>query len=473
MTHSAKAGFVVIVAFAVLVIANGDSKAVDTDSSPIPSAIISNSKQYDLVFEGGGAKGMVFIGAYDEFRRRGYKHGRLLGTSAGAITAVLIAAGYTPDEMLMALTEKKDGKSVFSSFMGDPPPLTNTELGKIESSDIFKMIDSIHLGFWYNPDFYKPINGFITGQWAKIIARSPKFGNHLYAFTEYGGWYSAIGFVEWLQKKLNSGFWLDDQLQQRKREFSNRTLLQFFQETKVNLSVVASDTTAGRWLVLNHLTAPDCPLVWAVRMSMSIPLVWDEVIWKKEWGKYRGNDITEHAIVDGGILTNFPIELFISKDKEIVKMMGPQENNPVLGLLIDETLPLAVQPDSKPLPDQPVSRSLLRIDTNKKKLEELKTVERLNRLVETMSSARDKMVIEENEEIVVRLPAAGYKTTDFDMSNERREALVNAGKTAMAKYLDKLSKKGEEKGSGAATQREEAANRVAAKMMMRGYSSAP
>ena len=38
--------------------------------------------KYDLVFEGGGAKGVVFIGAYEEFVQRGHNFGRLLGTSA-------------------------------------------------------------------------------------------------------------------------------------------------------------------------------------------------------------------------------------------------------------------------------------------------------------------------------------------------------------------------------------------------------
>ena len=43
----------------------------------------------DLVFEGGGAKGMVFVGALEElFGGDRYTFGRLLGTSAGAITAV-------------------------------------------------------------------------------------------------------------------------------------------------------------------------------------------------------------------------------------------------------------------------------------------------------------------------------------------------------------------------------------------------
>lgn len=49
--------------------------------------------KYDLVFEGGGAKGMVFVGACEEFFRRGHSFDRLLGTSAGASTATLLAAG--------------------------------------------------------------------------------------------------------------------------------------------------------------------------------------------------------------------------------------------------------------------------------------------------------------------------------------------------------------------------------------------
>ena len=39
--------------------------------------------------------------------------------------------------------------------------------------------------------------------------------------------------------------------------------------------------------------------------------------------------------------------------------------------------------------------------------------------------------------VVVRLPAAGYGTTEFDMSDERRDALVRAGKDAMAAHLEK------------------------------------
>jgi NTE family protein len=54
----------------------------------------------NLVFEGGGVKGVAYVGALKELDKRGILANieRIGGTSAGAINAVLLAAGYTPAE---------------------------------------------------------------------------------------------------------------------------------------------------------------------------------------------------------------------------------------------------------------------------------------------------------------------------------------------------------------------------------------
>jgi len=62
---------------------------------------------YDLVFEGGGAKGMAFAGAMREFEAAGHTVGRIIGSSAGAITAATLAASYSAAEMLAALGERR------------------------------------------------------------------------------------------------------------------------------------------------------------------------------------------------------------------------------------------------------------------------------------------------------------------------------------------------------------------------------
>jgi len=70
-------------------------------------------------------------------------------------------------------------------------------------------------------------------------------------------------------------------------------------------------------------------------------------------------------------------------------------------------------------------------------LGDLRTVQRLSNLVNTMTGARDKNVIDAFEKLVVRLPAKGYGTVEFDMTDERRQLLVQAGHNAMQAYFAK------------------------------------
>jgi predicted acylesterase/phospholipase RssA len=55
------------------------------------------SKEFALIMKGGGAKGLAYVGALQVLEQYGYKFTWFVGTSAGAITAVLLAAGYTAD----------------------------------------------------------------------------------------------------------------------------------------------------------------------------------------------------------------------------------------------------------------------------------------------------------------------------------------------------------------------------------------
>lgn len=365
--------------------------------------------KYDLVFEGGGAKGMVFVGALKEFLSRKNSFDRLLGTSAGAISATLAAASYTIDEMLDALGEKKNGKSVFSDFMSPPGPIP---ANVIDGGAISTFLDGFDIP--YVPGFIERSikRSLISYFGEKLPAR------HLVSFVELGGWFSADAFTDWLAKKLDSG-----SVGGKQRNFSKMTLKEFYQATGRDLTLCVTDISMHMLLALNHRTAPDCPVTWAVRMSMSIPLLWQEVVWQGSWGKYRGGEVTGHSIVDGGVLSNFPIELFLSDLPTVTALMGPKTGNNVLGLMIDEDLAVDGA-ESAPKSDSVIDVS------------QLKTVQRIGGLVGTMLEAHDKSVISTYEELVVRLPAKGYGTTEFDMTDERRELLLAAGQKAMKTYLD-------------------------------------
>jgi NTE family protein len=172
-------------------------------------------------------------------------------------------------------------------------------------------------------------------------------------------------------------------------------------------------------LVLNHRTAAECPVVWAVRMSMSIPFVWQEVVWQEEWGQYCGREKTGNPVVDGGVLSNFPIRLI---DERIPEIMGDTDPSGALnlGFLLDENLAVSSTADTTaaPLP-----------------IEHLRPVQRVSRLVDTMMGAPDNAEIRQHEAEICRLPVKGYGTTEFSMSDQRLAALIEGGRDAMKAHL--------------------------------------
>ncbi len=215
------------------------------------------------------------------------------------------------------------------------------------------------------------------------------------------------------------------------RTFGSMTLQQFNAKTGVDLTLVAADVSASRLLYLNHRTTPDCPLIYAVRMSMSVPFVWPEVIWKKDWGTYQLGEkkieLAGHAVVDGGLLSNFPVELLISNDKHVIEVMGSKSTlgNPedqVMDFLIDESLPVPVS-DESPFED---------IVTFVK---ESNTFNRIMGLVNAATQSHDKMVIEVFKGCVVRLPAKNYGTLEFDMDESKRQDLMEAAYKATTVHL--------------------------------------
>jgi predicted acylesterase/phospholipase RssA len=365
--------------------------------------------QFDLVFEGGGAKGAVFIGALEEFEARGHTPARIVGTSAGAITATLLAAGYSARAARERL-EARDarGRPMMSGFLDIPTSFTqadidNSFLGAMVRFDIPLLPDRIE----------QQLDQFIVER----LLRSAKF-RQLFSFVELGGVYEGRAFIDWMRAALDA----------RVAGLGNATFEKFARLTGSDLSVVASDTDAQQLLVLNHRTAPDLPVAWAVRMSMSIPFVWQEVVWRREWGKFRGRDLTGHAIVDGGVLSNFPMHLLTTAMSEVVEIMGEADPLaiPNLGFLIDEEL------------EVPDSATTMHMSTAPKPFR------RVTRLIDTMLNARDREIIERcmQDDEVCRLPAGGYGTAEFDMSPKRFEALVEAGRCAAREYFDRRERTG-------------------------------
>ena len=62
--------------------------------------------KFDWVFGGAGAKGAVFFGALKALEDHQHIIRRVVGTSAGAITATLVSSGYSSEMMMDAVRDK-------------------------------------------------------------------------------------------------------------------------------------------------------------------------------------------------------------------------------------------------------------------------------------------------------------------------------------------------------------------------------
>jgi len=80
---------------------------------------IPKENLFDMVFQGGGAKGIAYGGVLRSLDHFGIKPRRIIGTSAGAITALSVALHYSPQELYDTLTEKNptNGEMIFSSWI--------------------------------------------------------------------------------------------------------------------------------------------------------------------------------------------------------------------------------------------------------------------------------------------------------------------------------------------------------------------
>ncbi|MFT9848067.1 patatin-like phospholipase family protein [Aneurinibacillus sp. REN35] len=290
-------------------------------------------KKIDAVFEGGGVKGIAFVGAIAEFERRGYSFCRVAGTSAGAIIASLVAAGYRADEL--------------------------NELMK---------------GFNY-----------MALQKKQGMARIPCIGTWLNLWIKKG-MYSADYLYNWMDAQLAA-----------------KKIHTFGDLPEGALKVIASDITAGRLLVLPDdakqlgLLPQSLSVALAVRMSASLPFYFEPVILQKQ-----GVPV---YVVDGGILSRFPLWLF-EEDS--------QSCYPTIGFRLSANY-----------------------DTKAYKTNTLP--EYVNAMLKTMMQAHDQRYIDKQHAArTVFIPTEGIPAAKFDITEEERTWLYQSGEAAARQFMTRL-----------------------------------
>ena len=216
----------------------------------------SDGKIYiDAVFEGGGVRGLAFLGAMRCMADCGVNVRKVAGTSAGAITAAIVASGMDIERMeanifdlnFMDLLSKKTRPGlIFNGDAGDDMEHFGAMLANLTVVRAMGQYSTEPLKTW--------MTGVLKGK-----------------LDTFGDLKSG---PEWHQKR--------------------------------ELKIVVSDISAGEMrccpddLALYGVAPEKFSVAEAVRLSMSIPLFFEP-------GSLAGN-----TIVDGGVLSSFPLSVYDS-----------------------------------------------------------------------------------------------------------------------------------------------------------------
>ncbi|MFS0837754.1 patatin-like phospholipase family protein [Paenibacillus sp. 1P03SA] len=301
----------------------------------------------NAVFEGGGVKGIALAGAVSSAMDNGFEFHDVAGTSSGSIVAAFLAAGYTGEEIKRLIIE-----TPFHKFL--------------KRSPIF--------------------DTGIVGSAARLIWKK--------------GLYSGDALEDWVSHKLEV-----------------KGIRKFGDLRKNQLRIVASDISQGKLLVFPDDVAQygidpgRFSIARAVRMSSSIPYFFDPVKIRKPARQTRHDEPFRNQfvyIVDGAILSNFPLWLFDEPEQQPSRI-------PTLGFSLVGKIPKHIH-----------------------KINGI--ISMFQALFTTMMDAHDTRYIEENNYFrTIKIPALNVNSTQFNLTLEDSENLYEAGYRASDDYFRKWS----------------------------------
>ncbi len=371
-----------------------------------------NMKYSNLVFEGGGVKGIAYVGVLEAITTIPLKRHeepinlkqdikRVAGTSAGAITALLVSLNYNVDEIKKELSEVD-----FNKFADKPT--------------------------WK--------------EWLISLPYRYRGEHYIYEGTEFLSWIHKV-----IEKKLGKATITFKEL----KEYGCKELY-----------IIGTNLTKRKIEIFSSEHTPNMPIDIAVRASMAIPFIFKGVRFSIDNKAYdpNGKDI----YVDGGVISNYPIEIFDNKkyiiDKEYSDVVNrdlehslptPPRYLTCLRTTTISALPepiglyrfinaetLGFKVDSK----DEIDRYSKKIEEEIKEEVEDDVRQKINSLwnyTESLASLfyNSQDIIRGKTENLrtVYIDSQGISTTKFSLTKEDKNALIDSGHNAWALFRDNYS----------------------------------
>ena len=343
----------------------------------------------DLALEGGGVKGVGLIGAVLALDEAGYRFHRVAGTSAGAITASIVAGIVQSGGDMLTLRETLASLD-FRRFMPE---------GKLHE-----------------------VMGHSPGHFAKVVTDAA-------LLTRREGLYAADYLDEWLGPVLRDQLGI--------RTFGDLRLtgaddaeVDSSPSGPYRLVVYTSDLTRARLacLPLDYATYgvdPDAQdPVRAVRASMAVPFYFEPVHFEAFEATISvdgpgGSPTTvtfpagEHTWVDGGLLAKFPIHTFDRAD-------GRAPRWPTIGIKLSQFRA-----------DYPITA--LRQSAVAVAVQCLRTMMNEWESITSSRSTMGRTIFVDN---------VGVSAMDFDLTPEQRDDLFLSGVAAATAFVIEAAKQG-------------------------------
>ncbi|MCR4681545.1 MAG: patatin-like phospholipase family protein [Bacteroidales bacterium] len=329
----------------------------------------------NLVFEGGGVKGIAYVGALEVLNREGILKDieRVAGTSAGAMIAVLVGLGFSAEELKEVLW-----KINFKNFMDD-------SWGVVR--DTKRLLKEYG---WYKGDYFRSLMaGYIK----------EKTGNGEATFQE-------------IEKMRESG-----------KPFRD-------------ISLIGSDLSTGLSKVFNARTTPTVKVADAARISMSIPLFFGAI--KGVNGDdhiYVDGGLLDNYYVKVFDRLNYVAEANNARrtdyyDKINEKMVSKRSITQNVYVYNKETLGFRL--DGKEEIDMYLNPN---VDVKPKEIKSLFTYTKA--LVSTLIDFQNNAHLHSDDwQRTVYIDTLGVKSIDFGLSDAKKTELVESGKCHTEAYLE-------------------------------------